>query len=109
MAVSSNPNRSANIAKTSGAVSVPTSAGGIQIVAENKSRAEITIFNDGANVVYLTLATAESGASAANPTPVTASGIRLNANGGSWTTNAYTGPVYGIAVTGATNVTVVEI
>jgi hypothetical protein len=37
------------------------------------------------------------------------SGIRLNASGGSWSTNSYKGPIAGIALTGATVVTVVEL
>lgn len=107
MAVSSNPNRQANAANTSGAVSVGTTD--TAVLAENHSRAEVTICNDGANVVYLQLATVRSGSSASPKAAVVGQGVRLNANGGSWTSNAYTGPIQGIAVTGATSVTVVEI
>lgn len=101
-----------NVAKQSGAVSVGT--GSTVIAGNNPSRAEITVVNDGANIVYLQLATVEdaTGATAGQPTAPTAvasQGIRLNASGGSWTSNAYTGPVAGIALTGATVCTVVEV
>lgn len=87
------------------AVSVPTTAGGIQIVGANNNRQELTVINDDAtNVVYLALQTSDSA-----PTPVLNSGIRLNAAGGSWTTRTFRGSVYGIAKTGTCVVTVTEI
>jgi hypothetical protein len=93
-----------NVAKTSGQVSVATST--TSVVAANNTRAELTITNDGANVVYLMLNTTDG---TTVPTAVANQGIRLAATGGSWTTNSYTGPVAGIALTGATVVTVVEV
>lgn len=68
------------------------------IVSQNIGRREITIVNDGANVVYLGLGRAA----------VAGQGIRLNANGGAWTSGQWDGIVNGIAVTAATNVTVAE-
>lgn len=69
------------------------------VAAYNSGRKELTICNDGANIVYLSLGTAAA---------VAASGIRLAA-GASYTTNKWQGMVRGIALTGATNVTVSEI
>lgn len=92
------------IATVSGVVSVGTTS--TVVLAANPGMLERTIVNDGANVVYLELATP------AAPTPTAVAdqcGIRLNANGGSWTTTSYTGPIAGIAETAATDVTVVEI
>jgi hypothetical protein len=71
------------------------------VAAANQGRQEITVTNNGANVVYLRLGT---GAAAAATV-----GIRLNANGGSWTSNVYRGAVRGYADTGATNVLVAEV
>jgi hypothetical protein len=67
------------------------------ILAQNLGRREVTIVNDGANVVYLAL-----GAAA-----VANAGIRLAA-GASYTTNLWEGTIRGIALTGATNVTLCE-
>jgi hypothetical protein len=75
------------------AVSVATSD--TAILPQDQGRRELTIVNDGANVVYLAL-----GAAA-----VLNSGIRLAA-GASYTTNMWQGTVRGVAATGATNVTV---
>lgn len=68
------------------------------VIAANASRREITVVNDGANIVYLALGRAA----------VAGNGIRLNANGGSWTSAYWDGEVRGIAVTAATNVTIAE-
>lgn len=77
------------------------------VVAANISRRELTIVNDHATqLVYLALNTTDG---TTVPTAVLNSGIRLNAAGGSWTTNAYKGPVAGIATGAATVVTVAEI
>lgn len=73
------------------------------VVGSNGSRAEITIVNDGANIVYLAFSTAQGVA----PTAVANSGVRL-AGGASWTSGAYNGAIAGIALTGATGVTVAE-
>lgn len=94
----------ANVAKTSGQVSVATTS--TTVLAANNARAELTITNDGANVVYLMLNTTDG---TTVPAAVANQGIRLAATGGSWTTNSYIGPVAGIALTGATVVTVVEV
>lgn len=91
------------IATVSGVVSVGTTS--TAVLAANGGMLERTIVNDGANVVYLELATP----AAPTPTAVAGEGIRLNANGGSWTTTSYTGPIAAIAETAATDVTVVEI
>lgn len=86
-------------------VSVGTSTGAV--VAGNISRRELTIVNDHATqIVYLALNTTDG---TTTPTAVVNSGIRLNAAGGSWTTNAYKGPVAGIASGASTGVTVAEI
>lgn len=98
------PAKETNIAKTSGAVSVGTSS--TTVLSANDARVEVTITNDGTNIVYLQLNTTDG---TTVPTAVASQGIRLAASGGSWTTNAYTGPVAGIALTGATTVTVCEI
>lgn len=95
---------SAFAAKTSGAVSVGTSS--TTVVAANLGRRELTVVNDGANIVYVQLNTTDG---TTVPAAVSNQGIRLNASGGSWTTNAYKGPVAAIALTGATVVTVLEI
>lgn len=95
------------LAKTSGTVSVGAASG--SVVAANISRRELTIVNDHATqIVYLALNTTD-GSGGTTPTAVLNTGIRLNAAGGSWTTNAYKGPVAGIATGAATGVTVVEI
>lgn len=92
------------IAKTSGQVSVATST--TTVCQANISRRELTITNDGANIIYLMLNTTDG---STVPTATANNGIRLAATGGSWTTNAYKGPVAGIALTGATVVTIADI
>jgi hypothetical protein len=92
-------------AKTSGAISVLITT--TTIVPANISRRELTIVNDHATqVLYLALNTTDG---STVPTAVANAGIRLNAAGGSWTTNAYKGPVAGISVGGTSVVTVAEI
>ena len=78
------------------AVSVATSS--TPIVGQNLGRRELTITNDGANIVYLALGS----------TAIASNGIRLAASGGSYTTSRWQGPVSAIALTGATVVTVAE-
>jgi hypothetical protein len=69
------------------------------IAAANGDRVEITITNDHATqVVYLKLGAAGE----------LNKGIRLNAAGGSYTTNAYTGEIRGFASGAATIVLVAE-
>ena len=81
--------------------SVTVGAASATLLAANDTRAEVTICNDHATqVVYLKLA-----ASAAEANK----GIRLNAAGGSWTSNAYTGEIRAIATGAGTGVTVTEI
>lgn len=97
-----------DIAKTSGAVSVATSS--TVVAANNPSRVFVTLVNDGANVIYLALATAKDGTDTpVAPTAVANAGIRIAATGGSVTLTGYTGPIAGIALTGATVLTVVEV
>jgi hypothetical protein len=92
-------------AKTCGAVSVLVTS--TTVAAANISRRELTIVNDHATqVLYLALNTTDG---STVPSAVANSGIRLNAAGGSWTTNAYKGPVAGISVGGTSVVTVAEI
>lgn len=92
-------------AVTSGTVTVGGSSG--TIVAANISRRELTIVNDHATqIVYLALNTTDG---STVPTAALNAGIRLNAAGGSWTTNAYKGPVAAIASGAGTGVTVAEI
>ena len=79
-------------------VSVGTSS--VEVAADNPDRAEIVVQNDHATqVVYLSL----GGTAVAN------NGIRLNAAGGSWTSNSYTGAVSAIATGAATTVLVTEV
>lgn len=92
-------------AKTSGAVSALVTT--TTVVNGNISRRELTVVNDHATqVVYLALNTTDG---TTVPTAVANSGIRLNAAGGSWTTNAYKGPVAAISVGGTSVLTVAEI
>lgn len=114
MAGNAFPRVQTDLAATCGFVNVGTST--TVVLGNNPGRAEVTVVNDGANVVYLQLATAYATPAPfagdqvpAAPTAVLNQGIRLNATGGSWTSKAYTGPLAGIAVTGATNVTVTEV
>lgn len=79
---------------------VTVGAASVQIVASNGGRSEVTICNDHATqVLYLSL----------GGTAVVGSGIRVNAAGGSYTTNAYSGAINGIASGAATNVCVSEV
>jgi hypothetical protein len=64
----------------------------------NLGRREVTICNDGANIVYLALGI----------TAVANNGIRLTAAGGSYTTNLWEGAINAIALTGTTVLTVAE-
>lgn len=92
-------------AATSGAVSALVTT--TTVVAANISRRELTIVNDHATqVVYLALNTTDG---STVPSAVANSGIRLNGAGGSWTTNAYKGPVAAISVGGTSVLTVAEI
>lgn len=90
------------IANQSG--SVTAGAASVPVAGRNLGRREITVTNDHATqVAYLALATSDSA-----PTAVLNSGIRLNAAGGSWTTNTFEGAVAAIATGAATVLTVVE-
>lgn len=90
---------------TSGAATVGAASG--QIVGVNQSRRELTIVNDHATqIVYLALNVTD-GVTA--PTAALNSGIRLNAAGGSWTTNVYKGVVSAIATGAGTGITIAEI
>jgi hypothetical protein len=83
-------------ANSTTAVSVATTS--TAVLPQNLGRRELTICNDGANIVYLGL----------GPTAATSNGIRLAASGGSYTTNLWKGAVSAIAVTGTTVITVAE-
>lgn len=91
-----------SVAKTSDAVSVGLAS--TTVVAENRSRVEITVVNDGANIIYLALQTVEG----VQPTAVANKGIRLAA-GASWTSQRFVGAISAIALVGATNLTVAEL
>ena len=82
---------------------VAVGATSTKIAGMNPKRKSLTIVNDSANVVYISL----------GPVAVSGAGIRLNASGGSvvlgiYTDIPYTGVVYGIA-SGTSNVTVTEV
>lgn len=80
------------------AVSVGTTSA--TVVAANADRIEVTICNDHATqILYLAL----------GATAVVNQGIRLNAAGGSYTTNAYTGIITGVATGATTPAIVVEV
>jgi hypothetical protein len=81
-------------ARVCGGVNVTTSSQ--VLVEEYSSRSELTITNNSDNDVSLALRVA-NGVNSADPTAVADDGIVLKANGGSWTTNSYTGPVAMIA------------
>lgn len=97
------PGPKTDTAKTSGAVTVTTSS--TLIAAANSARAEITIRNiDATNFLDLAFNTTDG---TSTPTAVAASGLRLKA-GDSWTSQAYIGPISGIANTASVVVTVAE-
>jgi hypothetical protein len=93
-------------AKRSNAASVTTSSS--IIVTDNPSRLRITITNNSTNDVSLKLRVSAGAGTPADPTAVANEGIVLKANGGSWTEDAYTGPVAAIAGA-AVSVAVTEI
>ena len=98
-----------HIARASTAVSVLTSS--TVVAGNNPGRLSITVVNDGSFTVYLDLATdqMEQNDDPIAPTATANSGIRLNANGGSWTETEYSGPVAGIASGGTSVCTVAEV
>lgn len=69
------------------------------LVADNPERVTLYVTNDGANVVYLAL----------GPTAVKNEGIRLNANGGSFTDQNYKGVVSVVTAEGESVVTFAEV
>lgn len=74
------------------------------VVAKNQGRREITICNDHATqIAYLAFPSDDS-----TPTAALNAGIRLNAAGGSWTSNVWDGPVYAIATGAGTVLTIFE-
>lgn len=94
-------------ARVSGGVNV-TAASQV-LVTEYVSRSELTITNNSANDVSLGLRVS-SGTNSVDPTAVLGDGIVVKANGGSWTTNSYTGPVAMIAaVAGPSRVAVTDV
>lgn len=98
------------IAKTSGGADVVTTSA--IIVPDNPSRLALTITNNSDADVSLELATGSTPqpATTANLLAVVNEGIVLKANGGTWSTTSYTGPVAAItAGVGTKRVGVVEI
>lgn len=69
------------------------------LVAANPDRVAVYITNDGANTVYLAL-----GATATKN-----KGLRLNAEGGSFTNDHYTGVISVVTATGESVCTIAEI
>lgn len=69
------------------------------VAASNLNRLEIIIVNDSDTVIYLRLGTSA----------VLNSGIRLNAGGGSFTTDKYTGQINAISSVAGKNLTVAEV
>jgi hypothetical protein len=86
--------------RVSGFVSVTTSS--TAVLDADVSRRWVVFSNDGANVIYLAYSTDELA-----PTAVVGSGIRLAA-GEKYVETDYRGHVAAIAVTGATNLCVME-
>jgi hypothetical protein len=75
------------------------------VATENAGRREIAIVNDHATqIIYLQLAMLAGNA----PTAVVGQGIRLNAAGGSWSSNTYKGAIACIATGAATLYTIAE-
>ena len=94
---------SAIVARTSG--TGVAGAASAAVATDSIGRREITICNDHATqVIYLQLATRGGVA----PVAVVGEGIRLNAAGGSWTSNSWDGAVACIATGAATNYTIVD-
>lgn len=87
----------ATASTTSTGVTVGTSS--TTIIASNANRKSVIIVNDGDETIYLKYGSAAT----------TASGIRLNASGGSLREDLYTGIITGICASGGKNVTVTEI
>ncbi len=87
--------------RVSGFVSVATSS--TPVLDADPSRTCVVFTNDGANVIYLMYSTDE-----AAPTAVAGSGIRLAA-GEKYVEGRYSGHVAAIAMTGATNLCVMEL
>lgn len=95
----SSPIGQSDLAKTP-VSAVTVGASDTLIVAANTARTEVTICNDHAtNVLYLAL----------GGTAVVNQGIRVNAAGGSYTTNAFSGAIRGIATGAGTVVTLSEV
>ena len=78
--------------------SVDVSGSSTPVIAANANRRELTVINDSTDVIYL-----KRGTSAALN-----SGIRLNASGGSYTTQIYTGPLAAISTGSLSRLLVVE-
>jgi hypothetical protein len=88
-------------ARLSNVVAVATST--TPVLDADPARTKAVFSNDGANVIYLQYSLDE-----AAPTAVVGQGLRLAA-GEKYVEDEYRGPVAGIAVTGATNLCVVEL
>lgn len=79
------------------------------IVPEWAARLRITITNNSAQDVSLKLRVSAGVGTPADPTAVVNDGIVLKASGGSWTEDAYTGPIAAISASGTVAVAVTEI
>src|SRR6266446_7891963 len=97
-----------DFARVSGAVSVLVTD--TLVLATNPSRMEFTVVNDSANIIYLQLQKAPTvaGQATTSTAAVASQGIRLNASGGTYTTQTFKGEVRAIALTGTSVLTVVE-
>lgn len=70
-----------------------------ELLKENLDRIELIVSNEGAKDAWLSLGSAA----------VAKEGIYLKAAGGSWTSNAYLGPVFVVAAEGESNICYAEI
>lgn len=70
-----------------------------ELLKENLDRIELIVSNEGAKDAWLSLGT----------TAVAKEGVYLKNGGGSFTTNAFLGPVFVIAAEGESNITYAEI
>lgn len=92
------------VAKFSGGADVTTTSG--LVVADNRDRIYLAITNNTDTDVSLDLATKGG----VVPTAVANEGVVLKANGGSFATTAYSGPVYAVhGGAGTKRIAIVEI
>lgn len=99
--MSANPRRQK--AQVSGSANV-TSASSI-VLPRNTNMIERTIVNTGATDVSLQLETSLG----VNPTAVAGQGVFLKANGGSWSTNVFSGAIAAIVASGTGTLAITEV